>query len=55
MEDWNDKLQSGPYKGHSTLYKNFMKAPIPIVSHYKQLDRFFTDVDTSIDFYIRSK
>lgn len=55
MEDWNDELQSGPYKGHSTLYKNFMKAPIPIVSHYKQLDRFFTDIDTSIDFYIRSK
>ena len=55
MEDWNDELQSGPYKGHSTLYKNFMKAPIPVISHYKQIDRFIDDIDTSIDFYIRSK
>ena len=53
-EDWTDELQSGPYKGMSTLQKNIMKAPIPGLTHYRQIDRFLDDVDTSIQFYVRS-
>ena len=53
-EDWTDELQSGPYKGMSTLQKNIMKAPIPGLTHYRQMDRFLDDVDTSIQFYVRS-
>ena len=53
-EDWTDELKSGPYKGMSTLEKNILKAPIPGLTHYKQLDRFLNDVDTSIQFYVRT-
>lgn len=52
--DWSDELQSGPYEGHSTLYKNFMKAPIPVVAQYKMVDKFLNDMDTSIAYYVRS-
>jgi len=45
--DWTDELQSGPYKGSSTLEKNIMKAPIPVVSWYKQINKFTGDIDTS--------
>lgn len=53
-EDWTNELQSGPYKGMSTLQKNIMKAPIPGLTHYRQMDRFLDDVDTSIQFYVKS-
>lgn len=52
-EDWVDELQSGPYKGMSSLEKNFLKAPIPGITHYRQIDRFIDDIDTSISFYVR--
>lgn len=52
--DWVDETQSGPYKGMSTLHKNFLKAPIPGVMQYKQMDRFIEGLDTSIDFYVRN-
>lgn len=51
---WFDEKQSGPYEGHSTLYSRFWKLPIPMVSQYKSLDRFFNDLDNSIQFYSRS-
>lgn len=53
-EDWTNELQSGPYEGMSTLQKNFLKAPIPGITHYRQIDRFLEDIDTSIQFYVRS-
>lgn len=52
--DWNDELQSGTFKGHSTLYKNFMKAPFPGVAQYRMLDRFMNGLDTGIAYYVRS-
>ena len=52
--DWVDETQSGPYKGMSTLEKNFLKAPIPGVAQYKQMDRFLENIDTSIEFYARN-
>lgn len=51
--DWTDELQSGPYKGSSTLEKNFMKAPIPIISWYRQIDKFVDDIDTSTQYYAK--
>ena len=51
--DWTNELQSGPYKGSSTLEKNIMKAPIPVISWYKQIDRFVDDIDTSTQYYAR--
>ena len=51
--DWTDEMKSGPYKGLSTLEKNFIKAPLPGVAQYKQINRFTTDIDTSIQYYMR--
>ena len=51
--DWVDELQSGPYKGMSTLEKNFVKAPLPIVAQYRQIDKFVGDLDNSIMYYLR--
>ena len=51
--DWTDELQSGPYKGNSTLEKNIMKAPIPVVSWYKQINKFTGDIDTSTQYYAK--
>lgn len=51
--DWVDEIQSGPYKGMSTLEKNTLKAPIPGVAQYRQIDKFIGDLDTSIGYYVR--
>ena len=51
--DWSDELQSGPYKGMSTLEKHLLKAPIPGVRQYKQISTFIEDIDTKIDYYAR--
>lgn len=51
--DWIDEIQSGPYKGMSTLEKNILKAPIPGVAQYRQIDKFIGDLDNSIGYYAR--
>lgn len=53
--DWTDELQSGPYKGYSTLEKNTLKAPLPGVGPYRQIDKFVNDIDRSIQFYGRTR
>lgn len=53
-DDWTNELQSGTYKGMSTLQKNILKAPLPGVSRYRQIDRFLNDLDTSTMFYMKS-
>lgn len=51
--DWFDEMKSGPYKGLSTLQKNLIKSPLPIVAQYKQIDKFVGDLDNSINYYMR--
>lgn len=51
--DWTDEIQSGPYKGMSTFEKNIIKAPIPGVAQYRQIDKFIGDLDNSIGYYAR--
>lgn len=51
--DWNDEIQSGPYKGMSTLHKNFIKAPLPGIAQYRQINKFIEDIDNSISYYAR--
>ena len=51
--DWTNEIQSGPYKGMSTLEKNIIKSPIPGVAQYKQIDKFVKDLDNSINYYAR--
>lgn len=50
---WVDEKQSGPYKGHSTLYANTARAPLPFISWYRQIDKFTGELDTSIQYYAR--
>lgn len=51
--DWTDEITSGPYKGLSTLEKHIIKAPIPGVAQYRQIDKFVSDIDNSINYYAR--
>lgn len=51
--DWNDEIKSGPYKGMSTLHKNFIKAPLPGIAQYRQINKFIEDIDNSISYYAR--
>ena len=51
--DWNDEISSGPYKGLSSLEKHILKAPIPGVTQYRQIDKFISNLDTSITYYMR--
>lgn len=51
--DHFDEIQKGPYKGLSTFEKNFIKAPIPGVAQYRQIDKFINELDTSIGFYMK--
>lgn len=52
-EDYFDEIQSGPYKGMSTLEKNFIKAPIPGITQVRQISKFTGDIDNSIQYYMR--
>ena len=52
-EDYTNEISSGPYKGMSTLEKNFMKAPFPIVAQYRQVNKLTKNIETGIDFYVR--
>lgn len=52
--DWMNEIKAGPYKGMSTLERNFFKAPIPGISQYKHVHDFLYEVDQSILFYKRS-
>jgi hypothetical protein len=51
--DYFNEIQSGPYKGLSTLEKNFIKAPLPGIAQYRQVDKFIGELDTSIMYYVR--
>lgn len=51
--DWTDEIKSGPYKGMSTLHKNFIKSPIPGVAQYRQFYKFIEDIDNSIAYFAR--
>lgn len=51
--DWTNEIQSGPYKGMSTWEKNLLKAPIPGVTQYRQVNKFIGGIDTSLQYYAR--
>lgn len=51
-EDWITELQSGQYKGHSKLYRNFMRLPIPPMTILKQLNRWNFGIDSAIQYYV---
>lgn len=54
-EDWEDELQSGPYKGMSTVEKNFLKLPLPVLNQYRQINKVIDDdaFENSIKYYMK--
>jgi hypothetical protein len=53
--DWVDEIQSGRYKGMSTLEKNLYKVPLPYISYYRQWDKVYNRLDEMADYYTRSR
>lgn len=51
--DWNNEIESGRYKGMSTLEKNLLKSGLPGFAQFRQLDRLIYDIDNSIIYYAR--
>lgn len=51
--DWFDEIQSGKYEGMSTLHKNLLKAPIPILAPFNQADRLIDNIEETTLFYAR--
>lgn len=51
--DYTNEIQSGPYKGMSTFEKHLLKAPLPGVMQYRQINRFIGEIDNSINYYAR--
>lgn len=51
--DYIDEISSGPYKGMSIFEKHLLKAPIPGVMQYRQIDKFVGQIDNSINYYAR--
>lgn len=49
----DDLLKSGPYEGHSYLYKRWMELPLPGLTQWKQIDKFLDDTDNAGLFYRR--
>ena len=52
--DWFDEIESGKYEGMSTLHKNFLKAPFPILAPFNQLDRVLDNIEETTRYYARS-
>ena len=52
--DWFDEIESGKYEGMSTLHKNFLKAPFPILAPFNQLDRVIDNIDETTRYYARN-
>ena len=49
--DDDELIQSGPYKGHSYLYKRWAELPLPPFTQLRQIDKFVDDLDTGTKFY----
>jgi hypothetical protein len=51
--DWFDRVQAGPFKGQTEIEMRTRKLPIPVLSYYRNIDKFFNGVDNSTWFYNR--
>jgi hypothetical protein len=51
--DWTDEIESGKYEGMSTLHKNFLKAPFPILAPFNQLERVSEGIEDVTRYYAR--
>jgi hypothetical protein len=49
--DDSELIQSGPYKGHSHLYKRWAQLPLPPMTQVRQIEKFLDDLDTGTKYY----
>jgi hypothetical protein len=53
--DWVDEIESGRYKGMSSLERAAYKMPIPYLSYYRQWDKVYNRIDEMADYYTRTR
>ena len=51
--NWVEEVQSGKYEGYTRVAAAVMKAPIPPITYYKQVNKIFEDLDAGTRFYAR--
>lgn len=51
--DDDELIQSGRYKGHSHIYKRWAELPLPPFTQWRQVEKFFDDLDTGTKYYSR--
>jgi hypothetical protein len=52
--DYDDNIiKSGRYEGHSYLYKRWAELPLPPFTQFRQIDKFFDDLDTGTKYYAK--
>lgn len=51
--DESELIQSGPYKGHSHIYKRWAQLPLPPMTQVRQVEKFLDDLDTGTKYYSR--
>lgn len=51
--NWVNEIESGKYKGMSTLEKNMWKSGLPGFAQYQQFNRLIFDVENAMDYYAR--
>lgn len=51
--DESELIQSGPYKGHSHIYKRWAQLPLPPMTQWRQVEKFLDDLDTGTKYYSR--
>ena len=49
--DESELIQSGPYKGHSHIYKRWAQLPLPPMTQWRQIEKFLDDLDTGTKYY----
>lgn len=52
--DWTNEIESGKYKGMSTLEKNILKSGLPPFAQYQQVNRITYGIDDVTNYFARS-
>ena len=51
--NWVEEVESGNYKGYSRVTAAVLKAPIPPITYYKQINKIWEDLDAGTKFYAK--
>lgn len=51
--NWVEEVESGTYEGYTRLEAAILKAPIPPITFYKQINKIYEDLDAGTKFYAK--